>query len=133
MSGGSRSTGGTSLVGRSLSEVYIPRSRALLKQEGNTGDADGEWPEKQSTQKSGRQEAWRGRPRGSLNKASVDFERLLAEKSESITAIVPGAFEGNSHALLMSIYKDPTMPIATRMDAAKASLPYEKPRFRPSR
>ena len=70
-----------------------------------------------------------GRPRGSRNKASVDFERLLAEKSESITAIVPGAFEGDSHAFLMSIYKDPAMPIATRMDAAEASLPYEKPRL----
>ena len=29
----------------------------------------------------------------------------------------------------MSIYKDLTQPLAIRMEAAKASLPYEKPRL----
>ena len=29
----------------------------------------------------------------------------------------------------MSLYKDPLMPIETRIEAAKAALPYEKPRL----
>ena len=70
-----------------------------------------------------------GRPKGSKNKTSVDFEKRLAEKSEALNAIMDGAFKGDSHALLMSIYKDQTLPIDVRMDAAKAAIAYEKPRL----
>ena len=39
------------------------------------------------------------------------------------------AFEGDSHALLMAIYKDPRQPVSLRLDAAKAAIGYEKPRL----
>ena len=42
---------------------------------------------------------------------------------------MPGAFEGDAHALLMWVYKDPTKRLAIRVDAAKAAAPYEKPRL----
>lgn len=71
----------------------------------------------------------RGRPKGARNKNSVDFEKALVEKSKKVDAIVDGAFEGDAHAYLMSLYKDPDMPIEKRLDAAKAALPYEKPRL----
>src|SRR4029077_1075732 len=70
-----------------------------------------------------------GRPKGSRNKASIDFEKRLAEKSEALNAIMDGAFEGDSHALLMSIYKDQALPLDVRMEAAKAAIAYEKPRL----
>jgi hypothetical protein len=39
------------------------------------------------------------------------------------------AFEGDAHALLVTIYKDPTHPIDLRLDAAKAAIAFEKPRL----
>jgi hypothetical protein len=39
-------------------------------------------------------------------------------------------FHGDAHALLMTIYPaDDHLPIGLRMEAAKAALPYEKPRL----
>jgi hypothetical protein len=35
-------------------------------------------------------------------------------------------FKGNAHALLMAIYKDHTLPLALRLEAAKAAIPFEK-------
>ena len=39
------------------------------------------------------------------------------------------AFDGDAHALLVAIYKDPAQPIALRLDAAKAAISFEKPRL----
>ena len=53
-----------------------------------------------------------------------------AVAAEQISAAFgPEIFEGDAHALLMSVYKDPNQPIGLRMEAAKATLPYEKPRL----
>ena len=71
----------------------------------------------------------RGRPKGARNKKSVDFEKKLAAKARAIDRAVKGAFTGTSHDYLMGLYKDPDMPVETRMDAAKACLPYERPRL----
>lgn len=71
----------------------------------------------------------RGRPKGARNKSSVAFERVLVEKSKRVEELVDGAFSGDAHIYLMSIYKDPDMPIDKRLDAAKAALPYEKPKL----
>ena len=50
-------------------------------------------------------------------------------KARAVEAILELSFNGDSHDLLMSIYKDLTQPLDIRMEAAKASLPYEKPRL----
>lgn len=71
----------------------------------------------------------RGRPKGARNKSSVDFEKALVEKAKQVEEIVDGAFSGDAHVYLMSIYKDPEMAIDKRIDAAKAALPYEKPKL----
>src|SRR5437899_6386885 len=42
---------------------------------------------------------------------------------------IPNAFAGDAHALLVAVYKDPRQDLHTRLDAAKAALPYEKPRL----
>jgi hypothetical protein len=36
-------------------------------------------------------------------------------------------FEGDAHALRVMIYKDPALPLAIRLDTAKAAIPFEKP------
>jgi hypothetical protein len=36
-------------------------------------------------------------------------------------------FKGDAHAFLMMVYKDPSLPLALRLDAAKAAITFEKP------
>jgi hypothetical protein len=45
-----------------------------------------------------------------------------------IDKAVGGAFEGDAHAYLMAIYKDPLQETAVRIDAARAA---QKPRLSP--
>jgi hypothetical protein len=35
------------------------------------------------------------------------------------------AFEGDAHAFLRSIYRNPSVPLGLRLDAAKAAIPFE--------
>lgn len=71
----------------------------------------------------------RGRPRGAKNKRTEEREAAMQEVAEIISASIPDAFAGDSHALLMAVYKDPSQPVERRLDAAKAAIPYEKPRL----
>jgi hypothetical protein len=66
-----------------------------------------------------------GRQKGTKNRKTV----LLEEKGRKTFAGVLGAdaFEGDAHSLLIAIYKDGSMPIGLRLDAAKAAVRYEKP------
>ena len=68
-----------------------------------------------------------GRPRGARNKRTVATEAAALAAAEKIGLAVPGAFEGDAHAFLMSVYKDPTQPIDLRLDAAGKAIRYEKP------
>jgi hypothetical protein len=43
--------------------------------------------------------------------------------------MIPDAFAGDAHAFLVAVYKDPKFDHHTRQDAARAALPYEKPRL----
>jgi hypothetical protein len=53
-----------------------------------------------------------------------------ATAAEQISAALGSeVFDGDAHALLMTVYKDLNQPIGLRTEAAKAALPYEKPRL----
>jgi hypothetical protein len=53
-----------------------------------------------------------------------------ARAAEQISATLGSeVFHGDAHALLTTVYKDPKQPIGLRIEAAKAALPYEKPRL----
>jgi hypothetical protein len=70
-----------------------------------------------------------GRPAGLRNKRTRELEAAAALVAEQIAEIVPGAFAGDAHALLMWVYKNPSNELPLRVDAAKAAAPYEKPRL----
>jgi hypothetical protein len=70
-----------------------------------------------------------GRERGTPNKRTQEREAAVQEAARKLEAVIPNAFEGDSHAFLVSIYKDPAHPIERRLDAAKAAIPYERPRL----
>ena len=71
-----------------------------------------------------------GRKAGTKNKATLARQRAQADASAHIAeALGPEAFEGDAHAFLVMLYKDPRQPDSVRIDAAKAALPYEKPRL----
>ena len=68
-----------------------------------------------------------GRPGGSRNKRTVQVEERAREAAAALAHAIPGAFEGDAHALLMAIYKDPAQPMALRLEAAGKAIRYEKP------
>ena len=73
----------------------------------------------------------RGRPKRARNKRTNAREAAVREAAKKIEAAIPDAFQGDGHALLMSVYKDPSIDLAVRIDCAKAALPFEKPRLSP--
>jgi type II secretory pathway component PulM len=71
-----------------------------------------------------------GRQRGTKNKRTQEREKATAAASAKIADVLGSvAFVGDAHALLMSVYKDIGQPLSARIDAAKAALPFEKPRL----
>ena len=71
-----------------------------------------------------------GRKAGTPNKRTVALRTATATAAEQISAALGSeVFHGNAHTLLMTVYKDLKQPIGLRMEAAKAALPYEKPRL----
>jgi hypothetical protein len=73
----------------------------------------------------------RGRPKGAKNKRTAEREAAVSEASVQISKALGSAFEGDAHAYLMSIYKDPTKPENLRIDAAKTAIRYERPALAP--
>lgn len=71
----------------------------------------------------------RGRPAGAKSKVTRKREEALQAAASRIENAIPDAFTGDSHDLLMVVYKDQTLPWPTRIDAAKAAIAYEKPRL----
>lgn len=70
-----------------------------------------------------------GRPKGTKNKRTKKNTAARAKAAELIESVIPDAFEGDAHALLVAVYKDPRHDIDTRKDAAKAALPFERARL----
>ena len=70
-----------------------------------------------------------GRQKGTRNIKTLESEQASEAAAKKLHEIIPEAFKGDGHTLLMAIYKDPEYPADVRIDAAKAALPYEKPRL----
>ena len=70
-----------------------------------------------------------GREKGTPNKRTQAREEQMAAASAALEQALANPFTGDSHALLMAIYKNQDLPIQTRLDAAKAAIAYEKPRL----
>ena len=70
-----------------------------------------------------------GRPTGAKNHHTLERQQRISEAASVIAELLPHAFQGDAHALLMAVYKDTTLPLQTRLDAAKAAIAYEKPRL----
>src|SRR6476659_5516691 len=71
----------------------------------------------------------RGRPSGARNHHTLEREQRISEAASVIAELLPSAFQGDAHALLMAVYKDTTLPLQTRLDAAKSAIASEKPRL----
>jgi hypothetical protein len=71
-----------------------------------------------------------GRKRGAKNKRTLAREQAQAETAVKIAAALGAdAFDGDAHAFLMAVYKNPARPLELRLDAAKAAISFEKPRL----
>jgi hypothetical protein len=70
-----------------------------------------------------------GRQKGSRNKHTQEREAATAAAMALIGGTIPDAFAGDAHAFLVSVYKNPEIDLHSRLYAAKAALPYEKPRL----
>jgi hypothetical protein len=69
-----------------------------------------------------------GRQKGTPNKRTLERQRALEAAAKAIAeATGADAFDGDSHALLMAIYKNQTLPIELRADCAKTAIRFEKP------
>lgn len=68
-----------------------------------------------------------GRPDGARNRRTAELEARAKEAASAIGLAIPDAFDGDAHAFLMTVYRDPRQPLDVRVEAAKAAIRYEKP------
>jgi len=71
-----------------------------------------------------------GRAKGTPNKRTrelLDATRAAREKARRVLG--KDAFDGDAHALLVLVYRDTSLPIELRLDAAKVAINYESPRL----
>lgn len=72
-----------------------------------------------------------GRPRGSKSKFTKEREAKAAETiaaaGDMLRELDRPVFEGDAHGLLCLVYKDGSLAIDLRVDAAKAAIRFEKP------
>lgn len=71
----------------------------------------------------GNYKAGPGRPPGSKNKKTLALE----EATLQAVATIDGAFDGDAHAFLQAVYKNPDVPLEIRIQAASRALRVEKP------
>jgi hypothetical protein len=68
-----------------------------------------------------------GRKPGSRNKVTAAREAAIRAAAEKVALLIPDAFDGDAHAFLMMVYKDPSLPVELRLDAAGKAIRFEKP------
>lgn len=68
-----------------------------------------------------------GRKPGGRNGFTKDRAEQVQAAAAAIEGVIPEAFVGDAHALLMAVYKDPSHDWGLRVDAAKAAVKFEKP------
>ena len=71
----------------------------------------------------GNYKAGPGRPPGSKNKKTLAMEAAAREA----VAGIDEAFDGDAHAFLQAVYKNPDVPLEIRIMAASRALRVEKP------
>lgn len=71
----------------------------------------------------GNYKAGPGRPPGRKNNKTLAME----EAARKAMATIDDAFDGDAHAFLQAVYRDPNMPIEVRIAAAGRALRVEKP------
>jgi hypothetical protein len=76
-------------------------------------------------------DAREGDPKALRTSVPLSERPLRRKMATRIGKAVGGAFEGDAHAYLTSVYKDPSKPENVRIDAAKAAIRYEKPALAP--
>ena len=64
-----------------------------------------------------------GRPPGRKNNATLAMEAAARKAA----ADIDGAFDGDAHAFLQAVYKNPDVPLEVRIMAAGRALRVEKP------
>ncbi len=77
----------------------------------------------QKPKRQGNYKAGPGRPPGRKNNKTLALE----EAARQAAASVDGAFEGDAHAFLTAVYRDPAVPLEIRITAAGRALRVEKP------
>jgi hypothetical protein len=68
-----------------------------------------------------------GRRKGTTNRRVKKLRSVMREVAIRIGEIIPDAFEGDGHAFMVAVYKDPRIDLETRLDAAAKAARYEKP------
>jgi hypothetical protein len=68
-----------------------------------------------------------GRPRGVKNQSTKAREAAIRDAAARMAAHMPDGYQGDAHTLLVSVYRDVSMPLDVRIDAAKAAVKYERP------
>jgi hypothetical protein len=69
-----------------------------------------------------------GRQKGSKNKQTLLLEERTRALIDNAKEIIGGdLFQGDAHVFMISIYKDKSLPLNLRLDAAKHAIRYEKP------
>lgn len=71
----------------------------------------------------GNYKAGPGRPPGRKNNKTLALE----EAARQAAAGIDGAFEGDAHAFLQAVYRNPNVPLDIRIQAAGRALRVEKP------
>ena len=68
-----------------------------------------------------------GRKKGTKNKRTVQLEKIIADQAAKLEVLTQKPFDGDAHSLLQLAYKDTSLPMADRLEAAKAAIRFEKP------
>ena len=69
----------------------------------------------------------RGRPRGTTHADQFEKQVAVQKVITIVEEVIPNAFEGDAHAFLCTVYKNPEVAMPIRIVAASKAIGYEKP------